>query len=39
MVKSHEHAQRIQEKRAAAGKRGVAKAVRRFYMREGIGPA
>ena len=37
MVKSHKQAARIQAKRKAAGKIGLAKAVRRFYKREGIG--
>jgi hypothetical protein len=39
MVKSREQAKRIQAKRVAAGKTDVAKAVRRFYKREGIGLA
>jgi hypothetical protein len=39
MVKTKEKAARIQAKRAAAGKTGIAKAVRRFYRREGIGGA
>jgi len=39
MVKSQEQADRIQAKRRAAGKEGLAAAVRRFYKREGIGGA
>lgn len=33
MIKTKEQAQRIQARRAAAGKRGVAMAVRRFLKR------
>jgi hypothetical protein len=35
MVKSIEQAKRIQSKRAANGRRGIAQAVRRFLKREG----
>lgn len=33
MVTTHKQAERIQRKREAAGKLGIAKAVRRFYKR------
>jgi hypothetical protein len=39
MVKTHQQAARIQAKRKAAGKIGLAKAVKRFHKREGIGLA
>lgn len=39
MVKNRKQAERIQAKRTAAGKTDIAKAVRRYYKREGIGGA
>lgn len=39
MVKNRQQAERIQARRAAAGKTGTAKAVRRYFKREGIGCA
>ena len=39
MVTTLMQAERIQAKRQAAGKSGTAKAVRRFFKREGIGGA
>jgi hypothetical protein len=39
MVTTRMQAERIQAKRQAAGKIGIAKAVRPFYKREGIGGA
>jgi hypothetical protein len=39
MVKTKTQADRIQAKRKAAGKSDTAKAVRRFYKRDGIGGA
>ena len=35
MIKSQEHAQAVQKRRHESGKRGYAKAVRRFMRRSG----
>lgn len=33
MIKTRQHAAAVQDRRQAAGKKGMAKAVRRFYRR------
>lgn len=35
MIKTHQHAERVQARRVKAGKPGIAHAVRRFYKRSG----